>query len=105
MVSARTKAALAAAKARGRRLGGWRGGPAPDPEAGRKAIARRAEEFAASVGPIALELWREGLSLRRVAAELANRDIRTPRGGAWTAHAVRVLLARAGRQAEAREAA
>ena len=57
---------------------------------------RRAEAFTASVGPIALELRREGLSLRRVAAELANRDVRTPRGGAWTAHAVRVLLARVG---------
>src|SRR5205085_9150157 len=29
MISARTKAALAAAKARGRRLGGWRGGRVP----------------------------------------------------------------------------
>jgi hypothetical protein len=66
---------------------------------------RRAEAFAASVGPIALGLRRGGLSLRRDAAALANRDTRTPRGGAWTAHAVRVLLARAGRQAAAREAA
>jgi hypothetical protein len=70
-----------------------------------RATVRHAEAFAASVGPIALGLRREGLSLRRVAAELANRDIRTPRGGAWTAHAVRVLLARAGRRPEAREAA
>jgi DNA invertase Pin-like site-specific DNA recombinase len=37
MMSARTQAALAAAKARGKMLGGNRGGPKVDPALGREA--------------------------------------------------------------------
>ena len=92
LISQRTKAALAAAKARGRRLGGWRGGQKVDPMAGLQARQARATTFAASVGPLAAELRSGGLSLRQVAAELTARRIRTPRGGAWSAAAVRVVL-------------
>ena len=93
-ISARTKAALAAAKARGVKLGGYRAGaPKPDPAA--SAAARRAtqEAYAREVGPVAVDLRTAGLSLRQIAAQLVERDIRTPRGGAWSADAVRTLLA------------
>lgn len=95
MIAARTKAALAAAKVRGVRLGGWKGGPKVDSSLGRKALQERANAFAEDVGPIVLALQREGRSLRQIAAELVARGIRTPRGGAWTAAAVRSVIVRA----------
>jgi uncharacterized membrane-anchored protein len=35
-----------------------------------------------------------GLSLRQVAAEMASQGVRAPRDGAWTADAVKRVLAR-----------
>jgi DNA invertase Pin-like site-specific DNA recombinase len=96
LISQRTKAALTATKARGTKLGGWRGGPKVDSKTGREAQAKRADAFASSVGPIAAELRAEDQSLRQIAVELTRRAIRTPRGGAWTAAAVRAVLERAG---------
>lgn len=96
LIGQRTKAALQAAKARGKALGGWRGGPKVDVTAGRKALAERADAFAAVVGPIAAVLRAEGQSLREIGAELVARGIRTARGGQWTAAAVRAVLQRAG---------
>ena len=96
MIAARTKAALAAPKARGVCLGGWKGGPKVDSSLGRKALQERAQAFAGDVGPIVLELQRQGRSLCQIAAELVARGIRTPRGGAWTAAAVRSVLLRIG---------
>jgi len=57
MISARTKAALAAAKARGKKLSGNRGGPKVDPAKGRAARSRTADDYARQVGPVALEVW------------------------------------------------
>ncbi len=94
-ISARTKAALAAKRAQGVRLGGYRGGPVPDGKAGAEAARQQADTFAASVRPVALGLKSRGMSLRAIAAELAAQDIPTARGGAWTAQAVTNLLARA----------
>jgi DNA invertase Pin-like site-specific DNA recombinase len=94
LISQRTKAALAAAKARGTLLGGWRGGPKVEVALGTAALQRQANAFAAGVGPIATELRAQGQSLRQIAAELVSRGIRTPRGGAWSAAAVRAVLAR-----------
>ena len=93
-ISLRTKVALAAAKARGVKLGGWRGGAPRDTTAATAGVARKADAFAADVGPMATDMRRRGLSLRQVAAEMTRRGIRTPRGGAWTATAVRNVLAR-----------
>lgn len=96
LIGQRTKAALAAAKARGVPLGGWRGGPKVNPEDGRRTLAARADAFAGSVGPIVRELRNGGLSLRQIGAELTRRGIRTARGGAWSADAVRSVLEREG---------
>ena len=94
MISVRTKQALAAAKARGVRLGGRRGSHVVDSRLGREAIQRRAEAFVAGVGPIAVGLRQAGHSLRQIAATLADRGILTPRGGVWSADAVRQVLLR-----------
>jgi DNA invertase Pin-like site-specific DNA recombinase len=95
MISARTKAALAAVKARGQVLGGYRGGPVPDAHLGGKAVVEAADAFAARVAPIAREMQAAGRSLRQIAAELEVRGIMTARGAQWTAMAVKNVLARA----------
>jgi DNA invertase Pin-like site-specific DNA recombinase len=97
MISARTKAALAAAKARGVKLGGMRvGHHKVDPSLGRQAQTVASDVFAARVAPMAKELRGAGLSLRQIAADLTERGVETMRGGAWTAAAVRNVLLRAG---------
>lgn len=94
MIAARTKAALAAAKARGVALGGWKGGPKVDGKLGAQANRKQADAFAAKLGPIMGDLQGRGLSLRQMAAELTTLGIQTPRGGQWTAAAVRSVLLR-----------
>jgi DNA invertase Pin-like site-specific DNA recombinase len=94
-ISTRTRDALAAAKARGQTLGGYKGGPPPDWLMGVTAKIANADAFAARVAPTLAEMRERGLSLRRMAAELMNRSIRTSRGGTdWTATSVRRVLAR-----------
>lgn len=96
MISERTKAALAAAKARGVRLGGDRGRIASYALSGAKASAsvRRAtaDKRAGDVGPI-IESIRAGgaTSLRSVAAALNEKGIPAARGGLWSAMQVRRL--------------
>lgn len=93
----RTRAALAAAKARGARLGNPRLRPGtPEAAAGaRAAKAERARAWAAELRAVVEELRAEGAGLRVVAAALEARGVRAPRGGAaWSAAQVRrVLLA------------
>lgn len=93
MISARTRAALAQAKARGVKMGGYRGHMV-DGRLGSAALARQADTFAARVGPVAQALRGQGMSLERVANVLTERGIETARGGQWTATAVKNLLAR-----------
>lgn len=93
-ISERTKAALAAAKARGTVLGGWRGGPVVDHTAGNAAVVAQADAFASTVRPMVLKMFGEGLSLRAIAERLTAQGIRTARGGAWGASNVRNLIAR-----------
>jgi len=93
MISARTKAALAAAKVRGVRLGN------PELAAARiKAEAVRAagaDEFAMSLAPVIRDIQAKGAAtLRGVARELAARKVPTRRGGAWTAVQVASLISR-----------
>jgi len=94
LISQRTKAALAAAKARGAVLGGWRGGPKIAPALGTEARQQHADAFAAGISPMVAEMRERGLSLRQIGAELTERGIRTPRGGVWAAAAVRAVLLR-----------
>ena len=95
MISERTKAALAAAKARGTVLGGYReNAPLVDSAMGRAALKVKADARAASVQPVLEEMRARGLSLRQMATELDARSVRTTRGGAWTATAVKRALER-----------
>lgn len=99
-ISKRTKAALAAAKARGVKLGGDRGYrpvAAPDGRLGGDAVRREADHAAHRVSA-AIEAIRavEGgdISLQALARALTEAGVATPRGGAWTATGVRRVLAR-----------
>jgi DNA invertase Pin-like site-specific DNA recombinase len=86
-ISARTKAALAAAKARGTKLGKPKGTPVPRSDVGRvngsKANADNAQAFAERMRPILNKV--SGLSANAAAAELEKRGYATARGGAWSA--------------------
>lgn len=93
-ISSRTMAALAAKKAAGAKLGGYRGGPVPDSQAGAEGARQKADAFAAGVAPVLLEMQGRGLSLRGIALELTAEGIMTPRGKAWTATAVSNALER-----------
>ena len=92
MISARTKAALQAAKARGKVLGGFRGraGTPEDCAAGRAARTATADEHAHRVAPLLAHIDPTGTRpLRDIASELTSRGIAAPgRGGAWSAMAV-----------------
>jgi DNA invertase Pin-like site-specific DNA recombinase len=105
MISARTKAALAAAKERGTRLGGIRPGQrvltAEDSKRGAKAGSEarkmKANHKAHRVAPRIAELQAEGATLASIATALAAEGIPTPRGGTgWTATAVRRVMLRVG---------
>jgi DNA invertase Pin-like site-specific DNA recombinase len=94
LISQRTKVALAAAKARGRRLGGYRGGPVVDQRLAAEARRLAADRFASSVGPMISEMRTSGMSLALIAERLASDGIRTARGGQWTPTAVLNVLNR-----------
>src|SRR5262245_811662 len=96
MISARTKAALAAAKQRGKKLGGNRGVTpgAKMRAASRKALQARANARAADIAPVIAELQAGGAaSLRAIADGLNAKGIPTARGdGTWSAvQVLRVL--------------
>ena len=98
MISARTKAALTAAKARGKVLGGNRG-VVLSPEArqaGTQARVERANDRALDLAPVIQALRAEGVtSLPALARALEGRGIPTPRGGvSWSPMQVSRLLAR-----------
>jgi DNA invertase Pin-like site-specific DNA recombinase len=98
LISARTRDALAAAKAGGEVLGN-RTNLEDARKAGREVLVRQADRFAANVLPVIADIRRQGAkSLREIAAQLTARGVRTARGGDWSTSAVRNILAR---QAEA----
>src|SRR6266566_5810014 len=85
MISQRTKAALAATKARGVKLGN----PHLE-EARRRALAtRRDREPASDLVSLVIGLVGQGLSLREIARRLNRLNLRTPRGKQWYAGTVR----------------
>ena len=95
MISERTKAALAAAKRRGVKLGGDRGArlTAKQRALGRAALQAKAHARAADLAPTIKELQAAGYeSLRAIAAGLEERGIPAARGGKWSAVQVARLL-------------
>ncbi len=97
MISARTRAALAAAKARGTRLGGRRWNSSRIASRGNVASARVRKEAtakrAADLLPIIDAIRAEGAtSLRHIAAALNERGITSRRGGTWSAVQVQRVL-------------
>jgi DNA invertase Pin-like site-specific DNA recombinase len=100
MISARTKAALGAARARGVALGGDRGNIAAEASKGAQAsaAARRAmaSKRAADLLPAIRHAQSKGAStLRDIASALNETGIPTARGGEWSAVQVSRVLARA----------
>ena len=89
-ISQRTKDALAAAKARGIRLGRY--------AAERLAPAHRAAamERARQLAPVLTRLKDAGMSARQMAAELTARGVPTPTGAKWHGQTVIRMLDRAG---------
>lgn len=93
MISQRTKAALAAAKARGKKLGGPKLAQARI--LGHAANRKAADKFAANVRPIIEQIRASGAtSLRKVAAALQARGVPTARGGQWTVAQVSNVMRR-----------
>jgi DNA invertase Pin-like site-specific DNA recombinase len=85
LISERTKAALAAARERGVRLGNQQ-------QADRNKAAAAARD--ARLEPILKTLW--DLPYREIAQELTDRGIPSPRGGAWSAMSVMRMMKRLG---------
>jgi len=91
MISERTKAALAAAKRRGQRLGNPNLAEAQKLAAA--ALRANARRFAANVRPIIDEIMRAGAtSHNQIAAKLNERNVKTARGGKWTHVQVGAIL-------------
>ncbi len=98
MISQRTKAALASAKARGVRLGNPNGAAHLRGRGNREAVeALRAgaDAFAEDLAPVLEDVGAEGhTSYRAMARELNRRGILTARGGRWHPGTVRNLVHR-----------
>lgn len=108
-ISDRTKAALAALKARGKKLGGWRAtrkdGSAriaptvsdADRLKSAQAVKEAADDRAADTMDIIEDIRSAAgapLSAQAIARELRNRGITTTRGGTWSATQVMRVLRR-----------
>jgi len=93
MISRRTKEALAAAKARGVRLG--------NPHLTKASVSGnavkkvKADQFAANVQLVIEDIQKAGIkTLRDIASALDARGIKTARGGMWSATAVSRVIER-----------
>jgi DNA invertase Pin-like site-specific DNA recombinase len=99
-ISKRTKEALAAAKARGVKLGNPNGAAAlrragKGGAALRETVSANADDFAEALRPILEELRSSGYTtLRAVAQELNARGVLARRGGLWHVSSIRGLLVR-----------
>lgn len=104
-ISARTKAALAVAKARGVKLGTNNLKCLPPEKMalararGTETVKQRADEYASKIITVVDSLQVQGMSLRAIAKELEGLSIQTPRGGTWTPTAVKNVINRRGCQA------
>ena len=99
-ISRNTKEALAAAKARGTKLGNPNGAAAikaagKGTQGLRRAVVANADRHAKDLRPVVEAPRAVGIvSLRGIAAELNARGMRTRRGGTWQVSNVRNLVAR-----------
>jgi DNA invertase Pin-like site-specific DNA recombinase len=98
-IGERTRKALAAAKARGVKLGGNRGNLPAVSDKGREISRRvrmaKAQDRVKLVAPVIAELRASGAtSLRQIADALNARSIPTPRGATWQPAQVKRLLER-----------
>src|SRR6516164_8049357 len=100
LISERTKAALAAAKAHGVKLGNPNGARAlRGKQVGNRqavaAVKANAEHYAANLRVIVDGLRSQGItSVRAISTQLNERDILTPRGGSWHSTSAARLLSR-----------
>jgi DNA invertase Pin-like site-specific DNA recombinase len=100
LISKRTREALAAARARGVRLGNPNGAEAlrragKGGVALRRAVTQNADDYAADLAPVIASIRSEGhTSLRGIAAALNDRGVLTRRGGKWHVSTVKNLLGR-----------
>ena len=100
LISARTKEALAAVKARGRTLGNPNGAAAirragKGNTAAVASVVGKATAHAETLRPVIDQLRTDGISsLPKLAAALNEQGMLTPRGGRWHASSVRNLIAR-----------
>ena len=102
LISERTKAALAARKAKGGRLGNPRN-IAEAGKVGRTVQSTVANEFAANVLPVVDGLRSAGAeTLEAISCGLNRQGVRTARGKRWYASSVVNLLARAQKLSEVR---
>jgi DNA invertase Pin-like site-specific DNA recombinase len=91
-ISARTKAGLAAARARGVKLGGLRANTLTRNDAARD----RARAGAERLRPVLAALQAQGASLRQMSAALAGAEITTAKGQPLSPSAVKLQLERLG---------
>ncbi len=97
MISARTKAGLQAAIARGVKLGTNNLPPEMVQEASAKGVAiikQNADNFASKVATVIEGMLSQDKSLRAIARELDSLGVQTARGGKWTPTAVKNAMAR-----------
>jgi DNA invertase Pin-like site-specific DNA recombinase len=96
-ISDRTKAALAAAKARGVKLGGNRGVELTEDvrKVGRATRTAKANARAADLAPMIAELKAERItSLGAIAKALNDREVPTAKGGVWSATQVMRVISK-----------
>jgi DNA invertase Pin-like site-specific DNA recombinase len=94
LISERTKAALAAKKAAGARLGNSVN-LAEAGSLGRSILIESAQDFAHRLAPVLRAVRSEGATtLRSIAQALNLRGIKSPRGGTWHPSSVATLLSR-----------
>ena len=99
MISERTKVALQAAKARGKRLGNPRIAEAA--ALGRASLKQANIDYAANVLPIIREIQTAGsTSANAIAAKLNERKVPARRGGRWSHVQVFAMLRRQGSDVE-----
>jgi DNA invertase Pin-like site-specific DNA recombinase len=100
LISERTKAALAAKKANGARLGNQRN-TIEAGATGRNVQRAAADEFALKLMPLVETIRSSGATtLEAISDALNKRAIRSPRGGHWHTSSVMYLLTRAQKLAQ-----